>query len=106
MTENHAVQVSCRIPKKLLTGIKNIGRPGTIVSTTMNQFYKVKINESTLETGTTITCPDESMLLISHNKDKILLTVTKGDQVMVIDFDEKTACHLILKLNLLVNLDR
>lgn len=106
MTDNHGVQVSCRIPKRLLSGIKNIGRPGTVVSTTMNQFYKVKTNEPSLEIGTTISCPDDSMLLISHNKDKILLTVTKGDQVMVLDFDEKTACHLILKLNLLVNLDR
>lgn len=98
------VQVSCRIPKALLEKVKSIGKPGTVVTATMNQFLIVKHSESTLEDGTVITGTDGSMILISHNKEKILLTVTKNGQSIVLDYDKEFTCHLILKLNSLVNL--
>lgn len=101
--EDKTIQVSCRIPRQLLSDIKSMGRPGTIVTNTMNEFFKVKKNEATIEDGTTISGPDTSMIMTSHNKNQILLTVTKGDQVILLDYDEQTVCHLISKLNKLVN---
>jgi hypothetical protein len=103
--EDKTVQVSSRINRSLVVKLKAIGKPGTIVSATINQFFKVKNSESSLEPGTTISGPDESMILTSHNKNQILLTVTKGEQSIVLNYDHETTCHLILKLTALVNIE-
>lgn len=95
--------VSCRLPEKLFGNVKSLGRPGTIVTSMVTDFFTVKNHEASMENGTTVFGPDSSKVLTSHSKNQINLTVIKGDNIIVLDYDEASASHLVLKLNNLIN---
>ncbi len=95
--------ITTRVLDSTVDKMREIGKPGTIASDVIREFFNVKYNESTIPYGNGLNFPDDSLLLMAHSKEKVMLTVQKSGQALVLELDEKSVYHLISKLNSLVN---